>query len=192
MEVTLVLIRESGPSNAVRLRRARLVIGRKPECEIRIPVPQVSREHAEVTLDDGTLAIKDLGSSNGTYVDGQRVQQSPLVAGSVITIGPATFVVQVDGQPANIDVPAALKKGAIDAAVAAPVAASRPASPNRPTPVPKSTVKPAPPGAKPGAKQKDPDDSDFDLDDSDESSFGNIDFSDLLKDDDEDEKQPKL
>ncbi len=194
MDVTLVLVRESGVANTVKMRRSRLVIGRRPECEIRIPVPQVSREHAEVTLEDGALSIKDLGSSNGTYVDGQRVQEAPLAAGSVLTIGPATFVVQVDGKPADIDVAETLKKGSVPSPVATEASPPRPAAPSKPA-ASGASPKPAPkPAAKPAAPtKKDPDDSDLDLDaDLDGSSFGDIDFSDLLKDDDEDNDQPKL
>lgn len=182
MDINLSLVRDGGVANTVTMRRPRLVIGRKPECEIRIPVPDVSREHCELRVEGDRLMVKDLGSSNGTYVDGQRVQEAQLNAGAVLTVGPATFVVQIDGQPAAIDAAEALRRGATKpASVIAPAASARPAAPAKP-----ATSK-AP--AKPAAPAKKSDDSDFDFD-ADDSSISDVDLSDLLKDDDDD--QPKL
>ncbi len=48
------------------------------------------------------LVAKDLGSSNGTYVNGTRIAEAELKAGDRLRVGPVTFVVQVDGQPAEI------------------------------------------------------------------------------------------
>lgn len=200
MDVNLVLVRESGVANSVRMKRNRMIIGRKPECEIRIPVGSVSREHCEIAQESTGLRIRDLGSSNGTYVDGQRVQEAWLGAGSIVTVGPATFVIQVDGKPEKIDAADALKRGAAAAAAtASPAPAARPAAPAKP---PVSKVGGAAAGAaaagaaagagKPAPKKKDPEDSDFDfgLDEDDGSSMGDVDFSDLLKDDED--EQPKL
>lgn len=191
VDISLALVREGGVANTVTMRRAKLIIGRKPECEIRIPVPDVSREHCEIRVEAERVLVKDLGSSNGTYVDGQRVQEAELKAGSVLTVGPATFVVQVDGKPASIDAAAVLQRGATKgASVTAPAAAVRPASPAKPSTskaggVP-AKAEPAA-GGKPAAKKSDDSDFDFDPDD---SSISDLDLSDLLKDDDED--QPKL
>jgi DNA-binding winged helix-turn-helix (wHTH) protein len=51
----------------------RVVIGRGPECQVVIPDRSVSREHAEILLQDGKFLIQDLGSKNGTYVNGIKV-----------------------------------------------------------------------------------------------------------------------
>lgn len=186
MDVTLVLVRDSGKTTAVPMKRARMVIGRKPECEIRIPRPEVSREHCEIRVDGGRLLVRDLGSSNGTLIDGKRISgETAVPAGSVLTIGPATFVIQIDGQPATIDAAAALRRGAAaPAAVAAsPAPAARPSAPSKPAVSKSGPAKPA---------KKSADDSDIDLDfDPDDSSLSGVDFSDLLKDDD-DTSQPKL
>ena len=55
-------------------------IGRDESCEIHIDDPMISRRHAEVSLVDGHWWIADLGSRNGTLVDGERVTRSPLPA----------------------------------------------------------------------------------------------------------------
>lgn len=71
---------------AYPLVRAVTRLGRGNEADIRIEDPGVSRNHCEVVL--GTPAIaRDLGSTNGTMVDGTRVGQAALVDGSVIQIG---------------------------------------------------------------------------------------------------------
>jgi hypothetical protein len=71
---------------AYPLVRAVTRLGRGNEADIRIEDPGVSRSHCEVVL--GTPAIgRDLGSTNGTMIDGTRVGQAALVDGSVILIG---------------------------------------------------------------------------------------------------------
>ena len=106
--VSLVLMRE----NPAHRRRFELTgpstsIGRREECDLRIPLGDVSRKHCAVLVgeaetDDGPdIRLQDLGSSNGTYVNGRRVQESPLLAGDVVQIGSLKFLVQVDGEPAE-------------------------------------------------------------------------------------------
>jgi ABC-type multidrug transport system ATPase subunit/pSer/pThr/pTyr-binding forkhead associated (FHA) protein len=76
------------------------VIGRDPAVQFRIDAPLVSRRHAEVTLTDDGWVLRDLGSSNGTYVDGKQVQVVTVVGevqvrlgdadeGPVVLLGPA-------------------------------------------------------------------------------------------------------
>jgi pSer/pThr/pTyr-binding forkhead associated (FHA) protein len=48
------------------------------------------------------LIVRDLGSSNGTFVNDKRVAQAQLNPGDRLTVGPVTFVVQINGEPANI------------------------------------------------------------------------------------------
>jgi len=73
---------------------------------MRIPLSSVSREHCEITItDDGDLNLRDLGSSNGTYRNGERVQEADLDAGDHVMIGPVQFTVVIDGKPTDIDIP---------------------------------------------------------------------------------------
>ncbi|HEY2250969.1 MAG TPA: PAS domain S-box protein, partial [Planctomycetaceae bacterium] len=58
---------------AVELRDDTIVIGRHPACEIRMSEETVSRRHARIIVADGGYFVEDLGSRNGTYVNGQRV-----------------------------------------------------------------------------------------------------------------------
>src|SRR5690606_6886301 len=67
----------------------------------RIPLGDVSRKHCRLVKDNGELRVEDLGSSNGTFHNGQRVQEAVLEPGDALQIGPVTFVVQVEGVPSD-------------------------------------------------------------------------------------------
>jgi transcriptional regulator of acetoin/glycerol metabolism len=69
------------------LGRARWRLGRSPDCEIPVHDDGASREHAEIQRKGPVLVLNDLGSTNGTFVNGARVEQVPLKAGSVLRIG---------------------------------------------------------------------------------------------------------
>lgn len=76
---------------------ASVVIGRDPTSQVTLDHPMVSRRHAEIVRQNGGHAIRDLGSVNGTFVNGQRVSTwVPLNMGDVIQIGPYKIV--YDGQ----------------------------------------------------------------------------------------------
>jgi pSer/pThr/pTyr-binding forkhead associated (FHA) protein len=73
-----------------------LVIGRSPEAAIRVRDRWVSRRNCEIVSIDGSLVIRDLGSKNGTLVNGQHVREASLTPGDRLTVGMTTFVVSGD------------------------------------------------------------------------------------------------
>jgi pSer/pThr/pTyr-binding forkhead associated (FHA) protein len=103
MQVVLVMFRGDGERRSFSVARDMTVIGRREDCDLRIPVGDVSRKHCRLVKDGETLKVEDLGSSNGTYVNNQRVQEAWLGAGDVIQVGPVQFVVQIDGLPSDDD-----------------------------------------------------------------------------------------
>ena len=78
-----------------------LLIGRSAECDLRIDDPGVSRRHAEIRVTgngpDAEIAVIDLGSTNGTVVDGQRVTRVSVSDGSRIVLGSTVAVVRRRG-----------------------------------------------------------------------------------------------
>ena len=65
-----------------------LVIGRSSSCDIHVPDSEMSRRHAEVSSHDGGVVVRDLGSTNGTRVNGSMISASTtLAAGDVIAAG---------------------------------------------------------------------------------------------------------
>lgn len=64
------------------------VIGRHSDCNLTIPSQRVSRRHTEIVWERESPVIRDLGSQNGTKVNGKRVKEQPLNDGDEIEIGP--------------------------------------------------------------------------------------------------------
>ena len=85
---TLLLAVDSGPGAGmlVALRRGRFRIGRGGT-EIVIPDAALSREHARLDVSDSVVTIVDLGSANGTSIDGRKVRTAPLTTASQIRCG---------------------------------------------------------------------------------------------------------
>jgi adenylate cyclase len=67
------------------------VIGRAVQCEISIVDPTISRRHAELVPDEKGLLIRDLGSSNGTFINGAKITEQRAVAGDNVTFGKLAF-----------------------------------------------------------------------------------------------------
>src|SRR5580693_2353253 len=64
-----------------------LVIGRLPECAVVLGDTNISRRHAQVAMDDGAVVVSDLGSTNGTFVNGRRITRATVRPGDEITVG---------------------------------------------------------------------------------------------------------
>jgi len=78
-----------------------LVCGRAVTSDLAIVDPTVSRHHADVSVAEGGINVHDVGSSNGTFVNGVRIEQSFVVPGDTLTIGKVAFTLeQVADAPA--------------------------------------------------------------------------------------------
>ncbi|MGH3050720.1 MAG: FhaA domain-containing protein [Gaiellaceae bacterium] len=73
-----------------RLERRRAVLGRSRDADVQIEDPNISRRHAEIVQEGSAYWVVDLGSTNGTEVNGRRVQRAQLEDGSSFTIGETT------------------------------------------------------------------------------------------------------
>ncbi len=103
MDVNLVMFTGDGARRDFPIGKQRVVIGRTRSCDLRIPLSSVSRKHCEVVVGDEAVKLRDLGSSNGTYRNGVRVQEVELDPGDQIGIGPVAFTLEVDGEPKVIE-----------------------------------------------------------------------------------------
>jgi pSer/pThr/pTyr-binding forkhead associated (FHA) protein len=102
MDVKLVMFKSSGERKDFPVGSKTTIIGRGEDCDLRIPLLSVSRHHCQLTQEQDELLCRDLGSSNGTYVNNQRVTESKLSAGDRLAVGPVIFTLQIDGQPEQI------------------------------------------------------------------------------------------
>ncbi len=88
-----------------------LTIGRAAECDLVLDSPLVSRHHARLERSGPTHVLIDLGSTNGTYVNSQRIDRAELQAGDVVQIGPYRFTYQ----PGAISQVMSAQRGRLDA-----------------------------------------------------------------------------
>ncbi len=100
MDVNLVLFKKNGSQKSFSLPSNITVIGRRHDCDLCIPLDDVSRRHCRLDLNNEALEIHDLGSRNGTFLNGQQVNgETPVKAGDYLRIGSLTFQLQIDGEP---------------------------------------------------------------------------------------------
>lgn len=129
MDAALIAVKSDGSQSEVSLQSGGVVIGRERSCSLRVPVSSVSRKHCEIIPENGSLVIRDLGSSNGTFVNRQQVEESELEAGDLISVGPVVFVVKLDANPDFVDGAEAYKTGSVPLRSKAPSQAPRPSAP---------------------------------------------------------------
>ncbi len=99
MEVNLLLMKKNGLQKAIPLPSNVTVVGRRRDCDLRIPLTSVSRRHCQLSKRDGVLKVRDLSSRNGTIVNGAAVDEAEIKPGDVIKVGPLTFKFQINGKP---------------------------------------------------------------------------------------------
>ena len=91
-----------GVSGKQELSGGQLTIGRASSCDLVLPDPLISREHARIDADGSQLAIHDLGSRNGTLVNGERISSADLHPGDEINLGGTTLLLIAPGWNATL------------------------------------------------------------------------------------------
>jgi len=89
-EFVLKPVHVSGLTDRIDINRQGLTLGRGPSNDVVVPgdvYPQVSAHHARLTVKDGEIAIEDLGSRNGTLINGNRVERRALRDGDIVQLG---------------------------------------------------------------------------------------------------------
>jgi predicted component of type VI protein secretion system len=151
MDVKLISVTPKGVQKSFTLNGPTMTIGRQPDCDVQVPHGLISRQHCQLQVNEEKLFIRDMKSSNGTYVNGTRITYTEVKAGDIIALGEIVkFMVQINGLPSKID-ESKFQPGAPEAkarkAEAKPqkqkTAAAKPAATKPAAAAPKPAAKPA-------------------------------------------------
>ncbi|MEO8562046.1 MAG: adenylate/guanylate cyclase domain-containing protein [bacterium] len=85
------LISPDGTQSYDLKMHAPLIVGRAPTCDLPVVDPTISRRHAELVCEEGGVLLRDLGSSNGTFVNGTKVQTATLEVDDLVAFGKVAF-----------------------------------------------------------------------------------------------------
>ena len=101
MDANLVLVRKKGTNKSFPLLSVSdvTVVGRRRDCDLRIPLVTVSKKHCQFYSENNQIKIRDLNSKNGTLLNGKRIDEAVIQPGDLIKIGPLTFISQINGIP---------------------------------------------------------------------------------------------
>lgn len=96
------VLRNLGTNENVPLISATVTLGRGQGCEIVVDSSEASRQHARISLEDGRLTLEDLGSTNGTFLNGRKLKApQALGGGDIIIIGQVHYLVVAPGSAGN-------------------------------------------------------------------------------------------
>lgn len=95
-QVRLIECGEGGAACEVPVNQLEFLIGRGADCDLRLRNNSVSRHHCILRVASGEAVLIDLGSSNGTYLNNERVRsQAPLHSGDELRVGTCRFLVDL-------------------------------------------------------------------------------------------------
>src|SRR5262245_23452916 len=98
----LITVKGPTPGQRFALDEDCTLIGRQPDAGIYLSALAVSRQHARILHENDTYYVEDLGSSNGTWLNGSRISERELLTeGDMLTIGPYIFNLQVERRAGN-------------------------------------------------------------------------------------------
>jgi len=98
----LVVIDGPDRGRACRLGNAAVVIGTAADAGLALSDDRVSARHAEVTVVDGRFAVRDLGSTNGTWFEGSRLERAVVAAGATLRLGRSAVRIEPEAQPLDV------------------------------------------------------------------------------------------
>jgi pSer/pThr/pTyr-binding forkhead associated (FHA) protein len=128
----LVILTQGMTGRAHELNVDRTTIGRVEDNTFQIADPSVSSHHCEAHLRGGEVLIRDLNSTNGTYINGAQITESVLKSGQTLRLGQIELKLEAEGSASTAAAPVAPTAPTAPAAPATPSAPAVPAA--RPTP----------------------------------------------------------
>jgi pSer/pThr/pTyr-binding forkhead associated (FHA) protein len=96
--VRLLFTAAEGPEWIVEIPPGRSIVGRGEDCAVVLADQEVSRHHAALIVDGRDVYVEDLGSANGTTIDGAPVERAELGDGQVLAIGQVRIVLERPGR----------------------------------------------------------------------------------------------
>jgi len=104
--LSVVLVVVDGPSRGsrVEVRGGVARIGAAPQNDLKLDDRAVSRVHCEIRVRQDAITLRDLGSTNGTFVEGVRLRDGDVPPGALVRAGASTFRVEVGQEPAFVEV----------------------------------------------------------------------------------------
>jgi len=80
----------------ISLAELPIIVGRGSEARVTVNDRWASRQHCEIRQVEGTIVVRDLGSSHGTYVNGENIDQRTLQSGDRLGVGLTSFITTLD------------------------------------------------------------------------------------------------
>ncbi len=119
MRAKLTVLRGASKGKTILVAKAQYVVGRGENCQLRLNHEAISRNHCAFLVASDKIVLRDLGSRNGTLVNGEKITgKVELKTGDEIQFGPLSFSVQLEDQKGNVvqavkeaKAPAAEKQG---------------------------------------------------------------------------------
>ena len=87
----LIIVQGEEPGRVIAIEKSRVTLGRA-DCDVSLKDPELSRQHALISIHGMNARLEDLGSTNGTFVDGERIESAELSDRSEFRIGFHEFV----------------------------------------------------------------------------------------------------
>jgi predicted component of type VI protein secretion system len=104
MEVKLIMASGKGTGQEVPVTGPRFFIGRAEDCQLRPRSDLISRHHCVILIEPGFVVVRDFGSKNGTFVNGERVvSEAELRSGDILKVGPLEFQVRIESETPTQD-----------------------------------------------------------------------------------------
>ena len=95
----LVLLSAGMTGRTHELKAEKTTVGRVEDNSFQIAEPSVSSHHCEVMLRGNDIIVKDLNSTNGTFINGEKVTEGPLKAGQILRLGQIEMRLETDAPP---------------------------------------------------------------------------------------------
>ena len=126
MKLSLVVAQGVHTGKTIPVAPPDFVIGRDPQCQLRPASPAISKQHCAISIRDGKVFVRDCGSTNGTFLNGEQIAgEREAKAGDRLRVGPLEFDIQIEAGASVAAKPAATPVRVAAAATAKSAGASK-------------------------------------------------------------------